>query len=221
MATVLQSGGRAGGSGGWDKGRERGAGRILGVVAGSVSAVLIGALVVMGALALLVVTAAALIWRRWRRRLRALRASAGVRTAVALLGVFRGGRSGFAGPARLRFELWQSVAAATRAVRAAHEAGASMADLPALCRRLNDAAGDLDRLLVMASGIDPASPPVAELRRQVGEALDASNAIRVAALASANDAASASVGELAADAGREVQAVAAGVARTRSAFSDR
>ena len=193
--------------------------RILDAVVGSDTPVLLGALVALVLLGAAAMTAAYLVWRRVRRRWRALRNHAGLRAAVALAGTVRAGRLGTPPIARLRFELWQSVSMATRAVRGAAEAGAAMADLPALCRRLRAAAEDLDRLLLMATGLDARAPQVGELRRQVAEALDASDAIRLAALASAGDAASARMGTLAADAGREVEAVAAGVARSRVALS--
>jgi hypothetical protein len=179
-----------------------------------VSPLLVGALVVVGAVAVAFVTVVAVVWHRMRRRWRALRSSATLRSGVALLWSLRaGGRE----PApRMRFELWQSVADATRTVRAALQAGASVADLPSLCRRLRAAAEDLDRMLAVAVNLDPAGPAMGRLRGQVTDAQSAASAIRSAALASASDAASARVEALAEDAQREVQSVAAGIARSRA-----
>lgn len=162
-------------------------------------------------------------WLRIRRRWRAVRSSAALRTGVALLGVLRSGAGlRFAAdvrswrredPALLRLQLWQSVDAATRALQAAERAGGTVGDLPSLSRRLRAAADDLDRLLVLAGGPDPLTVPDAGLGRQVAEVRDAAQSIRRAALVSAGDAAAVRTGPLTEDARREVDSVTAGVAR--------
>lgn len=171
-------------------------------------------------------------WIRLRRRWRALRSSTTLRTGVALLGVLRStgsarwrtGRwaAGAAGaadaPAVLRLHLWQSVDAATRAVEAAERSGGSVGDLPSLCRRLRAATEDLDRLLVLAGGPDPVTGPGDGLGRQVADVREAASSIRRAALVSAGDAAAARMGRLTDDARREVECVAAGVARAGDAL---
>lgn len=182
-----------------------------------VSSLLVGALVVVVAGAVAFVTVVAVVWHRLRRRWRAIRSSAALRSGVALLWSFRVGSRE---PApRMRYELWQSVSDATRAVRAALEAGAPLGDLPSLSRRLRAAADDIDRMLAVAVRLDPGAPAMEGLRGRVAEVRDAASAIRSAALASASDAASDRVQALAEDALREVQCVAAGVARSRAARS--
>lgn len=158
---------------------------------------------------------------RVRKRLRELRSHTAVRSAVALAGVLRSGPGAAVanGPARWRFELWQGVGAATRAVEGAQRAGGPVAELPHLTRRLRATADELDGLLVMATGIHPGAEEVAGLRRHVEGTLEAASAIRRAALASASDAAAARVDALAADAGREVASLSAGIARSRAALA--
>jgi hypothetical protein len=170
----------------------------------------------IGAVVLVVVAVAV---HRLRKRLRELRSHTAVRTAVALAGVLRAGPGAAVthGPARWRYELWQAVGATTRAVEGAQRAGAPVADLPHLARRLRATADELDGLLAMAAGIHPTTTEVEGLRRHLDETLDAASSIRRAALASAADAASTRVDALAADAGREVASLAAGIARAKSA----
>lgn len=167
-------------------------------------------------------------WVRIRRRWRALRQSTTLRTGVALLGVLRSGaglRSAAdlrswrrEDPAMLRLQLWQSVDAASRALQAAERAGGTVGDLPSLCRRLRAASEDLDRLLVLAGGPEPLAVPDAGLGRQVADVRDAAQSIRRAALVSAGDAAAVRTGPLTEDARREVESVAAGVARAGAVF---
>lgn len=167
-------------------------------------------------------------WVRIRRRWRALRQSTALRTGVALLGVLRSGaglRSAAdlrswrrEDPAMLRLQLWQSVDAASRALQAAERAGGTVGDLPSLCRRLRAASEDLDRLLVLAGGPEPLAVPDAGLGRQVADVRDAAQSIRRAALVSAGDAAAVRTGPLTEDARREVESVAAGVARAGAVF---
>lgn len=179
----------------------------------SVSPELWGAAAFVVACGALVLAAGFVTWRRMRRRWRAFTSHAGVRAAVALARLAHAGSGRNRKVARLRYELWQGVWAATRALRGAETAGGVTADLPALCRRLRSSAQEVDRLLVMASGLPPAQS--APLERQVGEVVEASRSIRAAALASAGGAASARAGSLVDDAEREAKAVAAGVARSK------
>ncbi|MGH9304075.1 MAG: hypothetical protein ACRDZ5_06640 [Acidimicrobiales bacterium] len=179
----------------------------------SVSPVLLGAAVFAVVCGALVLGAGIVVWRRMRRRWRALTSHAGVRAAIAMARLAHAGTGRNRRAARLRCELWQGVWAATRALRGAECAGGVTADLPALCRRLRSSAQEVDRLLVMASGLPPEQ--CAPLERQLAAVLEASRSIRAAALASAGGAASARSGSLADDADREARAVAAGVARSR------
>ncbi|MGH9108743.1 MAG: hypothetical protein ACRDY3_04620 [Acidimicrobiales bacterium] len=192
-------------------------------------AVLVGSLVFAAVVAAAVLSAVFLAWRSARRRWRALRRHAVVRSAVALwamtrAGVARPGRHGARPPAsvstaRARHDLWRSVGAAERSVHSAQAAGGAVGELPVLCRRLHEAAVDLDRLLLMGDGLDPGLPELVAARRQAGDVLAASTAIRRAALASAGDAAGTRVLALTVDAEREVRSLAAGLARARTALS--
>lgn len=189
-----------------------------------VSDLLLAAVAVVVAGIGLTAAAAIVAWIRLRRRWRALRSSTAVRTGLALLGVvrapslLRAGGGPQRAPALLRLRLWQSVSGAVRAVQAAERTGGAVGDLPSLCRRLRAAAEDLDRLLVLADGTDPAAGSPADLGRQVADAREAASAIRRAALVSGGDAAAARMGPLADDARREVECVAAGVARASDAL---
>jgi hypothetical protein len=154
---------------------------------------------------------------RVRARWRAFRMRADVRAGVSWISAWRTVSSG---PPRWRYELWQGVADATRALRGAEAAvGGTIGELRTLNRRLHTTAAELDRLLGIAAGMPSGVPEVAELRGQVQDALAASSAIRRAALASASAATAASAGELAKDAVREVESVTAGVERSRAALS--
>ena len=186
-----------------------------------VTPVELGVEVTAGVLVAGAATAAAVTVHRVRRRLRALKASPAARGVVALLDAVRtpGGLRAGVTPARLRLDMWQAVGAATRAVRQASGAGAVLGDLPSLARRLRRAAEDLDRVLAMAGGLDVSAPAVVDVRRQVAEAVRASESIRTAALASAGDAAGARLDRLAADAEHELESVNAGLARARLALS--
>jgi hypothetical protein len=175
--------------------------------------------IVIAVLGALIVGGAFVVIYRIRARWRALRARADFRLGLSWIGSWRTAGAG-GGPARWRRELWQGVADATRALRDAEEAaGGPLGDLRSLNRRLRATADELDRLLGMAVGMPSATPEVAELRRQVGDALAASSAIRRAALASASTTTGARAGELASDAVREVESVAAGVEKSRTALA--
>jgi hypothetical protein len=193
-------------------------------VLSGVSDLLLAAVAVVVAGIGLTGAAVVVTWIRLRRRWRALRSSTAVRTGVALLGLvrapglFRARGGPHSAPALLRVQLWQSVDGAVRAVQAAERTGGVVGDLPSLCRRLRAVAEDLDRLLVLADGLDPAAGAPGDLGRQVADAREAASSIRRAALVSAGDAASARMGPLADDARREVECVAAGVARAGAAL---
>lgn len=179
--------------------------------------VLLGVVLVLVVGAAVAGGAALVLWRRLRRRARALRSDATVRALLALAGAWRSGPRGL-GPAASRAELWWAVGAATRAVADAERAtGEPLGDLRALARRLRESALDVDRLLSMASGMPAQAAEEAGVRGHVAETLAAASAIRRAALLSATDAASVRLGALASDAGRELDAVSAGIARWKEA----
>lgn len=174
------------------------------------------ALAAVGAVA---VASALAILHQMRKRWRALRAHAGVRAGVALFAsVWRGRRGRAAGG--WRFELWEAVLLATRAVRSAEQSlGGALGDLRSLNRRLRSAAEQLDGMAAVASDMPTSTPELDAVRVQVDDLLAASTAIRRAALASAANASSARTRQLAADAGAEVESVLAGVVRARTALS--
>jgi hypothetical protein len=175
--------------------------------------------IVIAGLGALVVGGALVVVYRIRERWRALRGRADVRAGISWISSWRTAGNGGAA-SRWRYELWQGVSDATRALRDAEAAaGGPIGDLRSLNRRLRVTADELDRLLGMAVGMHSSSPEVAELRRQVGDALAASSAIRRAALAAASATTGARAGELASDAVREVESVAAGVEKSRAALT--
>ncbi len=175
--------------------------------------------VVLAGLGALFLAGVLVVVHRVRARWRALRARADIRAGLSWIASWRanGGRGG---PSRWRYELWQSVTDATRALKGAEAAvGGPIGELRSLNRRLRATAEELDRLLAVAAGMPPSTPEVAEVRSQVGDALAASSAIRKAALASASSTTGVRAGELASDAVREVESVASGVERIRVVLS--
>jgi hypothetical protein len=191
---------------------------LLGVVVGVMAVVVILGLGALG-------VAALLVGRTLRRRWRLLRSHGMV---VALLAVwdataaFRAGRrrpvtgdAVWSSPRRVRRALWQAVDGAVDAVRTAGELGAPVAELPSLCRRLERAAADLDRLL----RLEPAGPVPPSVRGHVDEVVRAADDVRRVAIASASDACDPRVGELARDAEDEVRLLGAGLASARAALT--
>ena len=120
-------------------------------------------------------------------------------------------------PRRVRKELWRSVDRADAAVRAASDAGAPIASLPSLCRRLHDAAVGLDRVLrIETSGTAPV-----DVAAQVIEVIQAASDVQRAAVASASDATGQQVSDLVRDADHEIQCLDAGVASAQAALGRR
>ena len=117
----------------------------------------------------------------------------------------------------MRRELWRSVDQAAAAVRTATEVGAPTADLPVLCRRLQSAAVDLDKVL----RVETSGPVPAEVARQAGDVMRAASDVRNAAVASASDANGERVRQLTHDAENEIGLLDAGLASARSALSPR
>jgi hypothetical protein len=120
-------------------------------------------------------------------------------------------------PRQVRKELWRAVDQARAAVRAAADAGAPTASLPALCRRLQEVAVALDQVLrVESSGTVPR-----EVAEQVVEVVRAATDVQQAAVASASDANGQRVRDLVRDAGQEIQCLDAGLASVRAALPPR
>jgi len=166
-----------------------------------------------------------LVWRLVRRRWRAFHSHGAVIGATALweaAAVRRrpGGEPvsvtevGRWAPRRVRKEMWHSVDQAEAAVRAAGDLGAPTAELPSLCRRLQAAAVDLDKVL----RVEPAGPVPMEIRTQVHEVMRAAGDVQRAAVASASDANGQRVHELTRDAVHEIQLLDAGLAAAQAAL---
>ena len=195
------------------------------MVASILESLALGVVLLVGMVSVVALTGAFLLWRFARRRLRAFRTHGAVIGATAVWEAAasnRWNRSGVpASPAdlstwsstRVRKELWRSVDRAATAVRAADSVGAPTAELPSLCRRLQAAATDIDKVL----RVDPAARVPTALGEQVVEVMRAADDIQQAAVASAGEANGHRVRELTADAGDELTLLDAGLASWRTA----
>jgi len=184
----------------------------------------LGAVLVAGVCCLAVLTGGFLLWRFARRRLRDLRSHGAVIGATAVWEAAASNRWNRTGaPAtpdtvarwsatRARKELWRAVDRAAAAVRAADAVQAPTADLPSLCRRLQAAATDIDKVL----RVDPAAVLPAALADQVAEVMRAAEDVQQAAVASAGEANGPRVRELTEDAGHELELLDAGLASMRA-----
>jgi hypothetical protein len=166
-----------------------------------------------------------LLWRLARRKWRAFHAHGAVIGATALWEAAavrrrRGGEPtspeevGQWTAGRARKELWRSVDRAEAAVRAASEVDAPTAELPSLCRRLQAAAVDLDKVL----RVEPAGPVTVDLRTQVHEVMRAAGDVQRAAVVSASDASGQRVQDLTRDAVHEIRLLDAGLASAQDAL---
>lgn len=169
-----------------------------------------------------------LLWRLVRRKWRAFHAHGAVIGATALWEATavrrrRGGEStspeevGQWTPGRARKEMWRAVDRADAAVRAAADLSAPTAELPSVCRRLQAAAMDLDKVL----RVEPAGLVATELRTQVHDVMQAAGDVQRAAVAAASDANGQRVGELTRDADHEIQLLEAGLASAQAALPPR
>lgn len=169
------------------------------------------------------------LWRLGRRKWRAFRSHGAVLGALALWEAtatlpFRRGTVVPPSPQdidqwtprKVRREMWRAVDRADAAVRAAAEVGAPTADLPFLCRRLQAAAVDLDKVLrVEASGMVPV-----EVYSQASEVIRAASDVQRAGVASASDVNGQRVRDLTRDADQEIRCLDAGLASARAALPD-
>jgi hypothetical protein len=183
----------------------------------------LGVVVFAGLVLLSVVTGGFLLWRYGRRKLRAFRSHGAVVGATTLWDMAASNRWNRAGAglteaevrqwssARVAKEMWRTVDRATTAVRAADDLGGPTADLPSLCRRLQSAAVDLDRVL----RVDPAAPVPGSVVPQVLEVVRAANDVQQAAVASAGEANAQRLRDLTEDAGHELTLLDAGLASMR------
>jgi hypothetical protein len=194
------------------------------MVASFLESLALGVVVLAGLFCAVALTGCYFLWRNVRRRMRAFRSHGAVIGAAALWESAASNRwNRTAVPAtaaevagwsstRVRKELWRSVDRAATAVRTADSVGAPTAELPSLCRRLQAAATDIDKVL----RVDPAAPVPAALHAQVGEVMRAADDVQQAAVASAGEAGSQRIRELTEDAGNEVALLDAGLATLRS-----
>ena len=182
---------------------------------------------------LVAVVAAGAVWlrRRVRRRLDGLGQvlAARARAAAAMAGSsFDGAGSRWLWSlpvpdrrwregGRARRELWRAVGAAEHAVAAARRGGAPTGDLPALCRRLRQAAESADRRL--AIGQRPAVPGAGPEPgvSEVSGLVSAAGQIRAAASAALASVSQPAARQLVGDVRIEVEALATGLARAATA----
>lgn len=169
------------------------------------------------------VVAVVLVGRTLRRRWRLVRSHGAVIALLALwdaTAAIRAGRrrpadDSWSSPRRVRRSLWQAVDGAADAVRTAADLGASVAELPSLCRRLEKTATDLDRVL----RLEPAGPVPPSVRGHVNDVMRAADDVRRVAIAAAGDACDPRVAELARDADDEVSVLDAGLASARATLA--
>jgi hypothetical protein len=193
---------------------------VLASVWGSVLEVM-AVLVVLGLATAIV--AGLLVGRTLRRRWRLVRSHGASSALLALwdaTAAVRGGSrpprgDAWSSPRRVRRSLWQAVDGAADAVRTAEDLGATVAELPSLCRRLERATADLDRVL----RLEPVGPVPPSIRSQVQDVTRAADDIRRVAIAAAGDACDPHVAELARDADDEVRLLDAGLASARTALA--
>jgi hypothetical protein len=184
----------------------------------------LGVLVFVGMIALAVATGGFLLWRFARRKLRAFRSHGAVVGATTLWGVAASNRWNRSGgeltetelnqwpAARVAKEMWRSVDRASTAVRAADDLGGPTAELPSLCRRLQAAAVDIDKVL----RVDPGARVPGPLVAQVLEVVRAASDVQQAAVTSAGEANSQRLRDLTEDAGHELTLLDAGLASMRT-----
>ena len=184
----------------------------------------LGLVVLAGLGFLALATAGFVLWRMASRKLRALRSHGAVIGATAVWEAAASNRwNRTATPAtsadlaqwsgtRVRKEMWISVDRASAAVRAADEVGGPTAELGSLCRRLNWAATDIDKVL----RVDPAAKVGGALYDQVAELIRVADDVQKAAVASAGDAGSQRIRDLTEDAEHELALLDAGLASMRA-----
>ncbi|MGD0882352.1 MAG: hypothetical protein ABSB09_12370 [Acidimicrobiales bacterium] len=184
----------------------------------------LGVLVLFGVIAVTTLVAGFLLWRLARRKLLAFRSHGVVIGATALweaTASHRWNRTATTTTAadigrwsstRVRKEMWRCVDRASAAVRTADEVGGPTAELPSLCRRLESAAADIDKVL----RVDPMATVSGPICHQVVDVIRAADDVQRAAMASASEAGSQRIRELTEDAGHELTVLDAGLASMRS-----
>jgi len=194
------------------------------MVASILESLFLAVVVLAGLVSVAVITGGFLLWRFARRRLLALRSHGAVIGATAVWDAAASNRwnrtatvatapvVGQWSASRVRKEMWRSVDRAAAAVRTADEVGAPTAELPSLCRRLQAAATDIDKVL----RVDPAARVPGPLCDQVVDVMRAADDVQLAAVASAGEASAPRIRELTEDAGNELSLLDAGLASMRA-----
>ncbi len=194
------------------------------MVASILESLALGVVVFAGLVLLAVVTGGFLLWRYGRRRLRAFRSHGAVVGATTLWGMAASNRWNRSATglteaevrqwpaARVAKEMWRTVDRATTAVRAADDLGGPTAELPSLCRRLQAAAIDIDRVL----RVDATAPVPDPVVAQVLDIVRAAGDVQRAAVASAGEVNAQRLHDLTEDAGHELSLLDAGLASMRN-----
>jgi hypothetical protein len=124
---------------------------------------------------------------------------------------------GWVAAGRARRRLWRAVAAAEHAVALAHDGGAPVGDLDALCQRLRRAAGDADRSLAIGWHVTVPGTELESASSQVSGLVSAAGQIQSAAAAALALVSRPAVSSLADDVSREAVALSAGIASAAAA----
>jgi len=192
-------------------------------VAHVVEFLVIAGLLAAGALAAAFLLARSYVRRHWRL-VRGHVATRGVLATVALASAGRERYSARATPeelsrgaaARVRRRMWVAVEDAETAVAHADSHDAPVAELPAVCRSLRGAAGELDALLRLERRLPRGTGRPDAVRHQVAEVIGAARDVQAAALRAGGDATEPQVRALVRQARDEVDIVSTALSRMRS-----
>jgi hypothetical protein len=183
--------------------------------------VIAGVVVVLG-LAATFFVARSYVRRQWRL----LHGHVFVRGILATLALLGAGRERIAGRAtpedlsrgatsRVRRRMRVAVEDAEIAVAHAESKDAPVAELPAVCRSLQNVADELDRLLRLERKLPPGASK-ADVRRQVAEVIGAARDVQAAAVRAGSDATEPQVRGLVSQARDEVDIVSTALAAMRA-----
>jgi len=190
-------------------------------------------LVIAGLVAALGLAAAFVIVRSYvRRHWRLVRGHVATRGVLATLALLAAGRERYAAratpaemsrgtAARVRRRMWVAVEDAEDAVAHADAHDAPVAELPAVCRSLRTAAGELDGLLRLERRLPTGATRTDAVRLQVSEVISAARDVQAAALRAGSDATEPQVRSLVRHARDEVDIVSAALSRMRSVAQPR
>ena len=167
-----------------------------------------------------------IVRRRWRS-VRTHVATRGALTTLSMMATWRervGARatpeqSSHGTAARARRKMWIAIEDAEAAVQHADALNAPVAELPAVCRRLRNVAGELDHLLRLERRLPPGPDRPDAVRMQLAEVIRAAHDVQSAALHASSDATEPQIRSLVRDARDELEIVAAALHRMRSVTS--